>query len=1109
VLAIAVIVTAAIPALPRLVRVLAIARIQAATGRSASIDALDLDLRRGTLSVRGVRLADRDGGTLGTIGRLEARITLRALLRGHLWLRELAVKDSTVRVVRFEDGSFNISDLIGGRESGGRMLDVTVDRFTLADGTVLLEDRGVSPRRVWKSEDLTIVARNVSTRRGDGEAEASSTIDGAPVSVHVEQLRLVPVHLRAVIRAQQVDLAVARVYIPTNVPVTLDRGRLDTTVTVALDAHDGLHVDADGRIADALVVRRRQGDPVLIAPAVRVAMRGFSAGTDGALALDRMEVDGATTLVNGDAVPPARFELPRMTLRAEALAWPVRGPARVALDAPVPGGGRLTVRGDVQPRPASAAIDVRLTRVNLAPWARYVAPWLRVTGRGEIALRVHAALQPALTATGNGVARVSGVTVADGDRRLVSLAQAEASGLELKWPSRLTIGRIRVRRPEALVERDASGAIVIPGKNADVPDTGSPPDDPSPSLATGSRPTIVLGELLVDDGAVTWRDLGVKPQTTVRLSRVRLVAKDATWPMSDPVAVQLRAATPDGGAVRVDGRVSIEPLAADVQLQARGVAVAPYAAYLPVALPVQAYADAALSIGLSRDPELRGRVRGTAALSRVAVVDGKRRVLSAARLEASGLDVDWPETIAVDRITLRQPWVLVERDEQGAFPLLAMLTRPATPMATMPPGAPPGSEPPGDRGGPAAVPVAVRELVVEDAGARVVDRSISPPYADDVSRLWLRARGIATGSDTPIRLDLRAALGPAGVLLARGTIAALEGPLALDLAVEARDLAIPRLNPYLRHFSGWNATSGRFSTKIVCRVSGGELAATNDVHLGRLQVARAAPDDAGRERIGLPLGLVVGLLKDRRGNIELSLPVGGSLRDPHFQFSEAIWTALRAVAIKTIALPVSWIGRLRFTKDSKIEDVEIDPLVFQTGTATVAAESTPRLERLTAFLETLPDVRMILTPVISVGDLEALKTRAIESRIKARAAERKISEGEAADQLFAEQFGGKAPPGEIEETIRALREVEEPPAAEAGTLAKERARAVRDALTKAGIDGHRIALNKDVGALETFDPGRVEFGLTDALKPRRTLADLLRALVEVLQRRLGAVRATR
>ena len=101
--------------------------------------------------------------------------------------------------------------------------------------------------------------------------------------------------------------------------------------------------------------------------------------------------------------------------------------------------------------------------------------------------------------------------------------------------------------------------------------------------------------------------------------------------------------------------------------------------------------------------------------------------------------------------------------------------------------------------------------------------------------------------------------------------------------------------------------------------------------IGRLEVVRAAPDDAVERRVGLPLGMVVALLKDSRGTISLSVPVAGRLSDPKFDLHEVIWSALRTMTVKTVALPVSWIGKLRFTPDSRIADIDIDPVGFETG----------------------------------------------------------------------------------------------------------------------------------------------------------------------------------
>ncbi|HEU5320486.1 MAG TPA: AsmA family protein, partial [Methylomirabilota bacterium] len=153
--------------LPAVARRVAVAQIRALTAREAAIDHLDLDLFAGRLVVRGFRLADRTGPEpLGRFAELHVRFRPVALLTGHVWLEDVRLVEPSVRIVRLGSGRFNISDLLG-RPAARRRLDVTVDRFTIDSGTVLLEDRTLSPPRTWTAERLALEARNVSTLRSD------------------------------------------------------------------------------------------------------------------------------------------------------------------------------------------------------------------------------------------------------------------------------------------------------------------------------------------------------------------------------------------------------------------------------------------------------------------------------------------------------------------------------------------------------------------------------------------------------------------------------------------------------------------------------------------------------------------------------------------------------------------------------------------------------------------------------------------------------------------------------------------------------------------------------------------------------------------------------
>src|SRR5436190_2135565 len=115
-------------------------------------------------------------------------------------------------------------------------LAVTVDRFALVDGTVAFEDRALPERRTWTSDDIQIEAHNVSTLRDDGTVVASSITAGAPNLVQIEQFRLYPIHLKATVTVKGLDLALARLYLPADAPVVLDRGRASSILNVTFDA---------------------------------------------------------------------------------------------------------------------------------------------------------------------------------------------------------------------------------------------------------------------------------------------------------------------------------------------------------------------------------------------------------------------------------------------------------------------------------------------------------------------------------------------------------------------------------------------------------------------------------------------------------------------------------------------------------------------------------------------------------------------------------------------------------------------------------------------------------------------------------------------------------
>jgi uncharacterized protein involved in outer membrane biogenesis len=136
-------VAATLYALPTVARHVAVSRLQSLTKRPVSIDRVEVRLLSGRFTIHGFHVAEPDGSApFADCERLEARLNLLSLLRGHIWVPELVLHKPILRVVRLAK-DFNFSDLIESSGATEKTFDVTVDRFALVDGTVDFEDRAL------------------------------------------------------------------------------------------------------------------------------------------------------------------------------------------------------------------------------------------------------------------------------------------------------------------------------------------------------------------------------------------------------------------------------------------------------------------------------------------------------------------------------------------------------------------------------------------------------------------------------------------------------------------------------------------------------------------------------------------------------------------------------------------------------------------------------------------------------------------------------------------------------------------------------------------------------------------------------------------------------
>ena len=883
---------------------------------------IDHDARRGT------RLA-LDAGLSGVELRRPAHFVTAPSLR-----------------VTAEDIAFG-----GGALSAGRV--------ALAGDRLTIEDRTLNPARTWAVQNLAVEASRLSSRRADvqGIASARATVAGASVSAWLAHVRLDPLELNATAILRDLDLRLVQLYLPAVVPLQLDRGAVNASVQVSHDVAGGTRLTGDLTLTGMEARGRDQTERLAVsAPSLRVAVADARRYQD-TLDVGRLEITGSGSLVDSHAAA-ARVDLERLRIATEGVTWPTRGPARVELSARLRDGGEVDADGTMTGEPASVDLRLVVTDGDLVLLQPYLPFRAGLRSRVDATLAITGPLSPAPRLHARGDVTLRSLALSDAQRPVLTVEGLSATGIDAVWPERLALEKVRVRRSWALLERDRQGGFLLRTLLERAP--GAAPSSPAP--VPGAAFQFRLDEGIFEDGSATIVDAVTTPPARFEIAGARLAVHDVAWPSRGPMRLVLSSPTPGGGRLDVGGTLTLDPVRLEARAALNDVELAPAQPYLPIDGRVAGRVTGDLGVTVALDP-ITVKVGGEARLQRFLLSDGDRPVVTVGRVETVGIDVDWPARVAVERVRLRRPSLLIERDAEGEFVFRRLVT-PRWPAPDRAGPAPTGST--------AAATIEVRAFMLERASARFVDRTTAPPFGEQLSDFDVTLTGLTTAPGRRMRFTGSGALGGGTTFKFEGEAAAGERPI-LELKADLREFPLPRANPYLDRFTAWTATRGTMSASATYHLAGARLDARHEIVVRHLEVAQTERRDEVEQRLGMPLGFLVTLLKDARGEIRLSVPVSGDLSAREFDFREAVWGGIRNLAIRLLALPFSRVGSLFFSEDSKVTAVTLAPVVFEPGTARLGPAMVGHLERVAAFLLEAPSVSLRLAPILTQADLDALK----------------------------------------------------------------------------------------------------------------------------------------
>jgi uncharacterized protein involved in outer membrane biogenesis len=1092
-----VLITSFFASLPEIVRQVVVRQVPKTIGRQISIEDVDLNLFTGYMAVKKLRLTERDGRqTFVEFDRLEARLALWGLVGRNIRVREFRLVGPSVRIERGQNGELNFQDLMPGVEKADVAREPTKWAFTLDHGVIergrfIIEDRAVSPAADWSIQDFAVETSGVSTRPNSppGRLKASLRMGAAALDFRWDKFQQAPVRVEGVIKLTGLDLTRARPYLPPPLADAFASGTFRTDLKVAYTrTTEGLQsAQASGEAAVESVglVKAGTKDSMLATARLGVGLKGFDLeGRE--VTLSSVELTGFDAQIRRDKSGQIDLLVPFSKPAGEAPP-----PKAEAAPAPVPA-------APPSPEPAPKPWKVRIERVKvdgakIAVTDESVAP----AARFAAVLGTELVVEYVPTAAGVPTVLASGdVTVSDivlerpgGKDKLVTLARL---GVGLKRfdlaGQEVTLSRVDLSGLEARIRREKSGQIDLVAAAGGGGSAPPPKVEPVRAAPAASAPRagpapkpwqIGVERTKVSAAKVAFTDETVDPAAQLNVNNLEVGVDNVTWPVRGPAALTLSASLPGNGTLKIQGPVRLEPFDAQLAMAIRDAAIEPYQPYMPV------------------PARFTGRFNGDSK-NRIAIKDGKTIIASKGtswadkfeakmpgapdplitieRMDLVDIDFDWPTKAIVGKAGFKRMSVEIERAEDGTLNIVKAFGGPAAPTVpdpkdaaapAAPKPAPPAPEPaPTPASPPAAKPKGLLETMelrfgeirLEEGSLRFIDRGTEPDFSEDFSKMDLTVTGLGNKPSEKAKLVFTSVVGGDGGLEIRGDIGAVGAPLYLDLAGEIRDLDLPAVNPYSDKAIAWLIKQGDLRYKFTVKVENDQLTATNDVVVSKLQVAKAKQvDDQVKARLGLPLGLIVALIKDSNGNIVLNVPISGSLKDPKFDLSDTIWTAIKNVLVNVLASPFRLIGSL-FSKGDKIEEPKVNPVTFPPGSLVLTPSMEEHLLRVADFLRKTPYVSLTMHPVVAPADLEAIKATEVAARLQLFAKEKGISDPpKILAAYFKEKIPDEKPPPTVEDQLKILREREKVPDAKVKEMQDQRVTVTKERLVKKeGIQEKRL-----------------------------------------------------
>jgi hypothetical protein len=444
--------------------------------------------------------------------------------------------------------------------------------------------------------------------------------------------------------------------------------------------------------------------------------------------------------------------------------------------------------------------------------------------------------------------------------------------------------------------------------------------------------------------------------------------------------VKLKGDWANRGLIDLKSDISFMPLAAKMALDIRNVNAAflqPYfTKYLNISL-ARGLLSANGSLKIETRPVLNAHYRGNFSVNRFYAIDKQTSTafLKWDRLNFKGIDAALlPLRVDVAEVALDKFFSRLILSPMGRLNLQDIMVRDGKQVSV----AHVASEvsqaiaPVSD----SLPPINIKKIIFSNGDVRYSDFFIKPNFIANLTAMTGSISGLSSAENARARLDLHGFVDKSAAAQLSGELNPLSKKIYLDLKGGVKNYDLTSASTYATKYAGYGVEKGKMSMDLAYTVENNKLTASNKIFLDQLTLSDEKIDGEGVTT--LPVKFALSLLTDRRGQINLNLPVQGSLDDPEFSVGGIIWQMVTNVVEKIVTSPFDALAS-SFGYDS----ATLSQIDFAAGSDKIDAGAEKNIRALAGILADRPALKMDIQSLLDPLTEEiGLKAKNLQKKIR-------------------------------------------------------------------------------------------------------------------------------